>query len=159
MTEQSIPSRALEVWRRLYTRFNLEPGPAGVGPDVSKTIIPTTDVGELLKVPDVLETTSGGLSPGESFPVTVPEGERWHLRAYEFGRTSQDRNIDGVLLRDPAGQVINIDTFTGASFRIGGLNANVPVLDQGWSIGLSVSGGSADSTFLVTLLIDVERAF
>ena len=77
----TIPSRALEIWRRLYTRFSLEPGPASVVPDVSKTIWPVTVVDSALlrsegesKALDLSVTVGTFVSA-----ITVRQGQAWTL--------------------------------------------------------------------------------
>ena len=77
----TIPSRALEIWRRLYTRFSLEPGPASVVPDVSKTIWPVTQVDPALRrsVGDNKNLDLTGTSDDFVAARTVPAGETWYL--------------------------------------------------------------------------------
>ena len=72
----SIPSRALDVWRRLYTRYSLEPGPASIAPDVLKTIVPVTQADLLLARHKGIETDTTTTATGLHIAHTVPAGLR-----------------------------------------------------------------------------------
>ena len=96
----SIPSRALEVWRRLYTRYTLEPGPATVAPDVLKTIIPVTQADQLLaRHRGIVEDTV--IDAVASFVVhTVPQGIRRTLLTMRVHRLTGTWNLDLVEVVD-----------------------------------------------------------
>jgi len=101
----TIPSRALEVWQRLYRRYSLEPGPASVPPDVSKTIIPTTDADQLLRTPGNQQATltnPGSGAGGVTF-LTVPTGERWILYVIAIIQGASTTHTE-LLLFDPVEQ-------------------------------------------------------
>ena len=98
----AIPSRALEVWRRLYTRYALEPGPASVSPDVLKTIIPVTQADLLLArhrgLVEDTELTGTGLGV---VVHTVPQGIRRTFVTMRFSRLSGGTwTIDMISLND-----------------------------------------------------------
>ncbi len=155
---ETIPSRALAVWRRLYTRYELEPFPASVGPDVSKTIVPVTFADELLAVPDIDRTTSGVIGLGNNTLRTVPAGERWELLAYEFTRNTNDRNIDGVRVKDPAGDLMSIDLFTASNERVLILTAPL-ILETSWQVIINIIGGTADGTWDSRLFVRKSTQF
>jgi len=154
---ETIPSRALTVWRRLYTRYSLEPFPASVSPDVSKTIQPITDADELLRVPAVDITTTGSLTTGEQVARTVPEPQRWKLYSWDVNRASGDRLVEGISLGDGS-QSVRIDSQTAAGTFITRL-ATPLLMDPGWQFILHIAGGTTDGTWLVELLLQIEDAF
>ena len=96
----SIPSRALEVWRRLYTRYTLEPGPATVGPDVLKTIVPVTQADQLLARHRgvVVDTTVTGTI--DHLVATVPLGIRRAFVTLLIQRITGTWTFDTVSLTD-----------------------------------------------------------
>jgi len=98
----TIPSRQLEVWRRLYDRYSLEPRPATVVPDVSKTIVPITDADALLvNNGAILTTTSFGaaISSFENVFI-VPADTRVQVSVISIVRTGGDNEWDQVQLLD-----------------------------------------------------------
>jgi len=97
----SIPSRSLDVWQRLYTRYSLEPGPASVAPDVLKTIVPVTQADLLLaRHRGVTDTTVVTGVQLDLVVHTVPEGIRRTFLVMRATRTSGTWTIDMVSLRD-----------------------------------------------------------
>jgi len=97
----SIPSRDLEVWRRLYTRYTLEPGPASVSPDVSKTIVPVTQADLLLARHRGLVTVTVVTGTGVDLVVhTVPDGIRRTFVTMRVTRVTGTWTIDMVSLVD-----------------------------------------------------------
>lgn len=96
----SIPSRALEVWRRLYTRYSLEPGPASVGPDVSKTIVPTTNADLLLARHRGLTVTTAVTGTGSHLCHTVPSGRRQAFVTLSLERNGATFTFDTVQVVD-----------------------------------------------------------
>jgi len=96
----SIPSRALEVWRRLYTRYTLEPGPASIAPDVLKTIVPVTQADLLLarhKGIITLTTVDGTL---DHLAHTVPQGLRQAFVTLALQRSGGTYTFDTIQVRD-----------------------------------------------------------
>ena len=130
----SIPSRALEVWRRLYTRYNLEPGPATVGPDVLKTIIPVTQADQLLaRHLGVVEDTSLTAVAAGVVVHTVPVGLRRTIYTMRFHRLSGGTwTIDLISL---------LDVSEGASVSIIPQAASDNVFAASWSAPLVAEAG------------------
>jgi len=158
-TGMAIESKAFDIWRRLYTRFSLEPGPLVEGglPEVSTSIIPTTNVDELLQQGRALISDDMDLSGGTTLTIpgfTVPTGERWKLyRLWRSGtivasrvRIVDPRNSD-IILTSPSipEEVINF----GAPFT----------LEEGWIIGMQETGNAGDSAETMHVLITSEEAF
>jgi len=136
----TIPSRALEIWRRLYTRFSLEPGPASVVPDVSKTIWPVTSVDPMLRRSRGNNPTLDLSVSAGSFvaAATVPDGQAWYLTTIGLrstvGSTAAAMRISGVI-------VALSDLGTPASFHT--LRHR---LEAGDIIGAVAGGNAGDDT-------------
>ena len=152
----TIPSRALEVWRRLYSRYNLEPFPASVGPDVSKTIIPVTNADDLLWAPEVRNDL---VEVGATTVVvaTVPAGERWTWFASEGGLAAGDRNVDRLLIGDVAASMI-LSSFSAASSFQYPLPQGLTML-EGWRILVRGIGGTTDGNWNFFNYIRKEQLF
>lgn len=152
--EGTIPSRALDVWRRLYTRYSLEPGPASVGPDVLKTIVPVTDADVLLRDPvtatatEDIQATIGTFVPY----FTVPANRRWRIKnIFRFGTTGQCAfmiSIDGVAILLKPTQTTP-DSMSSIDF----------VLNPTDAIGLRTTGNAADSAIRADVFYEDEAAF
>jgi len=129
----SIPSRALEVWRRLYTRYTLEPGPASVGPDVLKTIIPVTQADVLLARHRgiVEDTTITGVGAG-IVVHTVPTGIRREIITVRFHRLSGTWTIDMVSANDVS---------EGSEVSLRGQAASDNVFVAAWSAPIVLEEG------------------
>lgn len=156
----TIPSKRFDIWRRLYTRFLLEPAPASTGPDVGKTILPVTDADELLRVPRIDTTVTGTLTVGLRPVRTVPDGERWRLHAMDIARGSGDRTITRVSLTDVQGpNTMPIDEFTATGSYVSGLLPHVPVIDENFQILITIGGGATDSIWICQFLISVDNSF
>ena len=116
----TIPSLDVEVWRRLYARYLLEPYPASVGPDVSKTIVPVTQADELKLVHGVLSSddTYTAQQAVNIAAHTVPEGRRWSL--YGLDANAQlvgDNQMDQFIIGDASNgfAAIFLDDFTATA--------------------------------------------
>lgn len=150
----TIPSRALVIWRRLYDRFSLEPGPASVTPDVSKTIVPVTDVGELLKTPTIQDATgdlTGTLGSYVAY-FTVPEGERWTIKAWIRAASTVATRIRLVVGGSGANMTLSQ---TGAQAD----HAVLWTLDENDSIGMNATADAGDGSIRLSILYDAENAF
>lgn len=137
--ETTIPSRALEVWRRLYVRFSLEPGPASLVPDVSKTIWPVTSVDLNLRrsrgeAKNLDLSVAGGTFVAAR---TVPDGETWYLTT--IGQKSSVQGT-GPAMKLGTNVVEFSDDATGAVFIT--LRHQ---LNAGDAIGAMSSGDAGDN--------------
>jgi len=77
------PAKRFDVWRRLYTRFGIEPFPAdGEGPAVSTTIIPVTDADILQSVTRFVGGNMNLSGAAGTFVSsnTVPDGKVWRVK-------------------------------------------------------------------------------
>lgn len=158
-----IPSKKFAVWDRLYTRFALEPFPAGVGPDVLKTIAPVTDADELLKEygADLQDSASVDAGATASFTVSiVPEGERWVLYTMNFQRNSGDNQITNIFLRDVSRAInVSVDAFSGTASRA--IRLDQPLtMEEGDEILLDPDGtGVSASIFRMLVWLSREENF
>lgn len=149
---QAIPSRSLRLWRRLYKRFQLEPGPATSIPDVLKTVIAVTDADKLLGDTGRKSGVSEGIGAGETVEIqvlTVPTGKRWTVYSIDISRESGDNQVDRVDLVDTSNVSAQapIDRFTAAANHVVDLKAPV-VLEPLDAILVQTDGaGVAGSTF------------
>ena len=154
----SIPSRALDIWRRLYTRFSLEPGPASIAPDVLKTIVPVTNVDPLLQVVVAVSTSlnldiGGG---GQVVGYTVPTGRRatvlYARRGASTGATQLNIVVGGVLL------VVSAAGATAEAF-LGQTVTQPIVIDEGDTIGMSATDDPGDGGISFRSLVLEEESF
>ena len=154
----SIPSRQLAVWRRLYTRFSLEPGPASISPDVLKTIIPVTNVDTLLQVVTPISVSLDLFVGGGVHVVgyTVPTGRRgtvmYSRRGASTGATQLQAVVGGInLTLSPAG--LTAEAFLGTTVPL-------PfVMDQGDTLGMAATNNAADTGVSLRALVLEEESF
>ena len=154
----TIPSRALTVWRRLYQRYSLEPGPAGVGPDVSKTIVPITDADTLLRVPVIQTATVEPVVNTMTAILTVPTGQRWTVTAWDVVRVDGDRTLSAIGPIDPAGASMFLERFSGNTVATRLIEQPL-TLDEGWGFAIRVEAATTDGDWTVWLMALVEDAF
>jgi hypothetical protein len=155
-----VPSKQFDIWRRLYTRFGLEPGPAPGSRALLSTVIrPTTNIDDLLRAPAIEMVTGVATPVGVVTFFTVPAGARWHLRALHCIRTAGDRTVDTLYLYTPGGSPMAILTQSAAGSWTTGLLTPTPLLDENWTIRLNITGGATDGTWDAEVLVDSEDAF
>jgi len=156
------PARRFDLWRRLYTRFLIEPFPAAEGeaPSVATTIFPVTDADALLLVEGAQQFVVPAVdSVGQKVGITVPEGKRWVVHAISAIRASGDRNIDEFILRDDdAGLNMPIHLFTAASREVVILGTPL-TLDENDRVDVNYVGGTNSTSFTVTLWASEGDAF
>ena len=156
----TIPSRQLSVWRRLYTRYSLEPEPASVSPDVSKTIQPITNADELLQRPRGLVESVTVTGTGGFGIALVPAGVRWHLVSIHIRQSTGTFTFDRVILRDTSVNLdIIIDQFASATFRTVPGQSAPPVLDEGDRVSSNVDTHSVNGLLLAHLWLIEEDLF
>jgi len=156
----TIPSRELEVWRRLYERYSLEPGPASVSPDVSKTIMPITNADELLQRP---RGVVGGNTPGADGGITiatVPQGIRWRLQSLVVRRASGVFDFDRVILQDVVNNLdVIVDIFADeTNFRVVPSLTGTPIMNPGDLIRTNITNFVSTGTINSHVWI-VEETF
>lgn len=158
MESDVIRSRRQEIWTRLYSRFDLNPGGIEGRPNnVSKLIVPVTSVDDTLRDSD-LEGSTATMIVGTVIYFTVPDQELWSLFGYFFTRTSGDRDVVNVSLTEApedGGASMTIDLFTATNERA--LLFPQPLrIKQGWAVRMTGSGGTTDGSYAMLLFKEVE---
>lgn len=138
--DRIIPSRQYEIWRRLYTRYALEPLPAlGSMAVVGTVVVPTTDADALLARHRGIQTVTAISGAGVATVHLVPVDTRRHLVAVNIFQTSGTFDFDDIILLDTTeGKNIAIDAFTAATSRVLPAQTSAPVLDPGDEIKITV---------------------
>jgi len=152
----SIPSKRFDVWRRLYTRFLLEPGPAsGSRAEVLTAIQPITDVDAVIAVATV-RRVDADLTPASGTVVgfTVPDGERWRPGLLHSEATTGNSHIR-MRLKDETGALANVELTindtAAANIDVRGL-----ILDAGDVIGITTTGNGADGNRIFEMELQIE---
>jgi len=154
----ALPSKAFDIWRRLYNRFDIEVGVVeGSAPEVGTSIIPVTQVDELLKQSRGLVSPTVDLSGGGSLPITmfqVPVGERW--KVYRIFRTS---TVAGSRVRfiDPLNGNVVV-SLAGTAEEIITMGEGY-ILEENWIIAMQETGNGGDTSESLNILISAEEAF
>lgn len=156
------PSKRFDLWRRLYTRFLIEPVPVQEGeePSVSTSIIAVTDADALLEAHGaVFFDTASFDADVQVTGLTVPDGERWKVQALNAIQASGNRTINQMRLRDVSANINYVlDTFTAAVDHF--ILLGTPfTLEEGDQINIVSSGGSTASTYQVSCWRATEDAF
>lgn len=156
---RELLSEAHRLLGRLYTRFSVSasaPGSGRVG--LRPTIQPVTILDDAARLPTIKTETLAAGGTGSRDVLTVPAGKRWHVLAWDVARSGGDRNIDGVGVKDGTNTVF-IEEFTAASTRKSGVLGQKIVMDPGWSLVLSVTGGVTNSGWDVKAVAEEEDAY
>jgi len=154
----ALPSKAFDIWRRLYSRFDIEVGVAvGSAPEVGTSIIPVTVVDELLRQPRALVSPSVDLSGSGSLTITmftVPDGERWHV--FQIIRTA---TVGGSRVRviDPlnGNTAVSLAGTAEEAIRFG----SPFTMEEKWIVGMQETNDGADTAEVLNMLIEAENAF
>lgn len=150
-----LPSKRFRIWERLYTRFMLEPPPAGSSPQpaVVKTIQPVTNVDELLT--DLgIDLTTGivGTATGGKEMRSITEDEEWECWVVEMARQTGDRTIDTFSIKDPENTEVVIEAFTATATYRSGLLVWPLKMRRGWKFMANFSGaGTTDGTWKISI--------
>jgi len=155
----AIQSKAFQIWTRLYTRFSLEPGPSVIGgqPEVGTSIIPVTQVDELLRQAQVAVSAATDISGGGSLAIemlTVPVGKRW--RVTSIHRTSTIA-ASRVLMMDRDNNAVNITAAGTVEEMI--YPGEALVMDEDWALGMRETGNAGDTAELLQITRTEEDAF
>lgn len=154
----TIPSRRYDAFQRLYARYLLDPGPVqgGQGPGVLTTVIPVTQLDELLAVPKVL-SASLALEPSAGTYVvglTVPDGKRWKLRLITLNNTAATTRIQ---MRDEsANERVSLDVNGTSLHVVDGVQYS---LDESDSIGALTTGNAGDTAITMAAYVEESDAF
>jgi len=156
------PAKRFDLWRRLYSRFLIEPFPAqeGDSPGVATTIFPVTQADDLLLAHGQKEVDTASFnSDGAKNGLVVPEGKRWKVQGMQAVRKSGDRDIDQFVLSDASeGLTLTLVIFTATnnSSLILGTEITLEEFDR---IDIQATGGAAATVFTVKAWVSEEDAF
>jgi len=152
----SIPSRALEVWRRLYTRYSLEPFPASVSPDVLKTIIPVTQADDLLKTVVPTNALLDLNTTGHVVLYTVPQGKRATLIQMQQQEVlTAGTNLQVVL----GGVTVEVSGTGTATKGLGETQAQPILMDTGDTVGAGGTANAGDASRRFSCIVLEEDTF
>ena len=158
MVEESIQSKRQEIWWRLYSKLNLNPGdPVGGGRGrVLMAIRPTISVDEMLRTPTIVRAVVE-IDVGGTVMFIVPDGQRWHLKAYYAAVSTGDRDISQLYINDTSSPVINValDLFAAAAIRQHTFPQGFWLL-PGWKVAILGEGGTTDGNWTLSLMLEVE---
>jgi len=151
------------VLARLATRFDLQADPQDAYTWLGTVIQPTTDVGQLLQVPGIVEGVSAAVSGGATavaLCLTVPVGKRFSFQVVRASRKSGDNTIDAIKMFDAsAGEDMTLYSFSSSTDEL--IRLPQPIrMDELDSLRVSTTGaGSGSSTFAVAVWCESESAF
>jgi len=156
------PSRIFDLWRRLYTRFLIEPRPAADtdSPGVSTTILPVTDADELLRQHGIqsVNTASFNADGVQGF-LTVPAGKLWRTSFIEILRVSGNRTLIDVRIESVrVSLIIRLRSFGAASEALLDLGS-VLVMEEGDRVSFTANGGSTATIYTIRCWASEEDAF
>ena len=156
---RSIPSKRFDIWRRLYTRFTLEPAPAsGSMAAVGTEIVPFTNVDELLGEPRafrVVEDLTPTIGAYRGI-YSVPTGRRAKLLALSRDQITGDTRLAIRLVTDG----VNIDVLlTPLEAPFQAYLGSPVTLNEGDSAGWFTSGNAGDGARIGYAIVVEEEAF
>jgi len=153
------PSKLFDLWRRLYTRFSIEPAPADpeLGPAVATTIFPVTVADDLLKLPVATSDSLDISASAGSFVLaqTVPAGKRWTVMWVFRSSTVANSRIRGIVTPS---QVTLFLTVVGTGNEVP-LELKDVVFEEGDQIGMETTGNAGDDTITLQMYVLEEDAF
>lgn len=156
----SQPSRIFELWRRLYTRFLIEPLPAQMTdqPSVSTMIVPITDADELLIERTIQSVDRTITAPGQFLAYTVPAGKRATIRAASLFQLTGTYTIDAWLLVDGTTSVTlqRLASVTASATNFEGQQIKA---ETGWQLRVNVDAESVNGDLRLGVLVEEEDAF
>jgi hypothetical protein len=147
-----------DAFGRMGTKFNVLAGSGTSTGYISSIIQPTTDLDQLLRRYGS-EYANVTTAVGQLNLLTVPSNERWTLQMFRFQRSSGDRLVDAILLRDQSlGANITISEFTAVSAATHEFRSPI-TLDSGDSLRVRITGGTTDGSMLAFTWGSSEDAF
>jgi len=156
------PARRFDLWRRLYSRFLIEPFPAeGGGPSIATEIVPVTDSDELLRVHGIVRADSATFDADETLAtgLAVPAGRRWHLAGIGFEQTTGNRTVTRIILNDDStGLTHNLEVFA-ATQQHSLILGTVFILEELDFLSITTIGGSTNTVYRTSVWVAEEDAF
>lgn len=154
----SIPSKRFDVWRRLYARFLLEPGPAsGSRAEVLTAIQPITDVDAIIAKAVVQRATFDLTGASGTFKgFTVPAGERWRPGLIHGEATTGNTHIR-ARLHEEDGTPDTTLTITANDTNEKNIDVRGLILDEGDSIGWVNTQNAGDGARVIEVEMQIEE--
>jgi len=153
VSPNSIPSRRLDIWRRMYAKLGLEPGPASIVPDVQKTILPVLSVDRLVsvqKTSDRADKVDLSASAGTFVALdTVPTGKRWTVTDI-FLNASIGSSCIAFVIGGVEGW------FTVNALAAAEVHGIAVVLNEGDQIRAQTTGNGGDNAVVMTFVFQEE---
>lgn len=144
------------IIKRLISRFLLTRASDETF-EISETVLPITNVDELLRLTKFATYTVLTPGTGHLTLMTVPAGKRYHIKAFQiYSVTSSETN--GVLIEDTSipGELALASYTATANYITGMLNQPI-MLDQGQSMVTDVS--TAGTNVVLVIYYEEEDAF
>lgn len=155
-----IPSKAFDLWRRLYTRFVLEPPPLEASTAALEgTVQPVTAVDVLLQVHKAVTETTPYVATGALEVLTVPTGKRWLLHSVRVARSGGDGTIVELRLYDASeGLRAELVSQAAASSILHLPNTPYP-MDQNDQISISIDAMTVGGNMIARAWVTEEDAY
>lgn len=136
-----------DAYGRLGAKFNVMAGTGAGNGYLSGIIQPQVSMDALLKR-EGMEFNSVTSALGQIDLMTVPRRERWSINLFRFQRSTGDREIDQILIRDTSlgGNLVLIDFSPSVSASTYEFSSPI-VLDPGDVLRIRCVGGTTDGTF------------
>lgn len=142
------------ILQRLVRRFSLRETGDRQSFIFSETIVPTSNVDELLKRPSIQTQDATGVASAV-LTFTVPANERWIVYGWEIERANAATGE--VSVADPATTDL-VFASAASGTRIGGLFTQPFPVEAGWEVIVS-AGTAAAGDITAKLLTVKEDAF
>lgn len=108
-----------------------------------------SSVDDLLKVPLYIADTQASAA-GVVNGLTCPAQKRRYILACRCSRATGDRTINVFRIGDPDSQMVDIVAFSADTNYRTGLLAQPLLMDEGWFLQMSITGGSTDGNWVWT---------
>lgn len=151
----TLKTRRFTLFDQLYRVYALEPRSAEGTPEpgITPVLVPVIDIAELygleVLISDAMDLTGSGTVVGH----TVPEFQRWHLKALT---TTPTVATSAVQLADPEGVLLQLNTPTVAQEFLLASVAHI-ILDPLWTMNRSATGNAGDGSEFLNVLFKRER--
>jgi len=156
------PAKRFDVWRRLYSRFLIEPLPAlqGGQPDIATTIQPITNSDELLRDIKLVNKTTSVTGTGLFSSLVVPTGKRWNVFCYHIDILTGTMTIDACLLLDASqGLGLFLNEFTATQRFVSGVLGHPLQMEEDDEFQPNVDTHSGTGNVQVRAWVAEEDAF
>ena len=164
--KQVYDARITNIVKRLRDRFQLRMPVIVDEMQLENRIVLISNADELLKDYIIVDkanfarTAVAGV--GNMVIITVPQGERWHIKGVHILRASGDGTLGQLMvcaLGNPAANYCGIFTQTAAGNLITQLLVQDAVLDGGDSLVVNVAAITGDTVWSLRMYYAKEDAF